>query len=72
MRIFRYEVCYYSEYEDAEVIQKGIVCGENYADAMRQLTADDGGYTEEICYAKLTDCYDAVITDSDLAIDLRK
>lgn len=73
VRIFRYEINYYNEFEDEEKVDKGIVAAENYAEAVSKLCNADIGYGEDcVNYVKVTDCCDAIITDTDLMIDLRK
>lgn len=69
--IFRYTVEFFDEYEGVEKTEKGIVTAENYAEAVRLLTDPETGYGE-LFSVKVSDLDDRVITDSDLAITLKR
>ena len=71
-RIFRYEVNYYNEYENEEKVDKGIVAAENYSDAVSKLCSTDEYGEDSLSYVKVWDCYETVLTDADLMLDLRK
>lgn len=68
--MFRYEVGYYDEYKDAEVIEKGLVAADSYVDAMSKLINPDTGYSE-VFSVKLTDLCDSILNDDDLKISLK-
>lgn len=73
VRIFRYEINYYSEFEEEDKFEKGIVAAKNYADAVSKLCSTDQGYGEgSISDIKVTDCIDAIMPDKDLLIELKK
>lgn len=71
-KIFRYIVEFYDTYKDEEVTEKGLLAASNYNEAIALLASSEFGYGEDLTSVKLLDLYDTIVSDSDLAIDLKK
>lgn len=71
-KIFRYVVEFYDTYKDEEVTEKGILAASNYDEAIALLSSSEFGYGKDLISVKLIDLYDTILSDSDLAIDLKK
>ena len=71
-KIFRYIIEFYDTYKDEETTEKGILAASNYDEAIALLASSEFGYGEELISVKLIDLYDTILSDSDLAIDLKK
>lgn len=71
-KIFRYVVEFYDTYKDEEVTEKGILAASNYDEAIALLSSSEFGYGKDLISVKLIDLYDTILSDSDLAINLKK
>ena len=65
-RLFRYEVSYYNEYLNEEVVDKGILAAGSYVNAVQRLCRPGEGYGPDVSYIKVQDLIDTVMTDDDL------
>ena len=71
-KIYRYIVEYYDKFKDEEVAAKGLVSAKDYMEAVKLLLSDEHGYGEDLISIKVIDLDDSIISDDDLAIDLKR
>lgn len=71
-KIYRYIVEYYDKFKDEETTSKGILSAKDYMEAVKLLLSDEYGYGEDLISIKVIDLDDSIISDDDLAIDLRR
>lgn len=65
-RLFKYELTYYNQYLDKEVTDIGILCAEDYCDAARKLTSNEGYGKENTYSIKIEDTQDSVLNTEEL------
>lgn len=64
--MYYYKVTYYNKFDDEERTVYGIVAAKSYAEAMRKITDDDGGFGEEIDFIAIMPESDEVLTKNDI------